>query len=80
MTEVGGTRLYKKSDLVQMLQNADVRVQVLETALQQVAENPSDDPAAFKQIAATALEKAGEAAVGRLMVLTNRPGIAPSPT
>jgi hypothetical protein len=34
---------------------------VLETALQQVAENPSDDPAALKKIAATALEKAGGA-------------------
>ena len=44
-----------------MLHNADVRTQVLETALRQIAENPSDDPEALKQIAATALEKAGEA-------------------
>ena len=55
MTEIGGTTLRKT------LQNAEVRMHVLETALQQVAENPSDDPAALKQIAATALEKAGEA-------------------
>jgi hypothetical protein len=61
MTEIGGTKFYKKAELGQMLQNAEVRMQVLETALQQIAENPSDDPAALKQIAATALEKAGAA-------------------
>jgi|Tabmets5t2r1_1033131.scaffolds.fasta_scaffold14101_2 hypothetical protein len=55
MTEIGGTTLRKT------LQNAEVRMHVLETALHQVAENPSDDPAALKKIAATALEKAGKA-------------------
>jgi hypothetical protein len=43
-------------------------MQVLETALHQVAENPSDDSAALKQIAATALEKAGEARSARSAV------------
>jgi hypothetical protein len=47
--------------LVQMRHDADVRLQVLETALRQIAEQPSDDPETLQQIAATALEQAGEA-------------------
>ena len=61
MTKVGGTKLYGKTELGQMLHNAELRMQLLETALRQIAEQPSDDSAALKQIAVTALEKAGEA-------------------
>jgi hypothetical protein len=57
MTEVGGTRFYKKAELVQMLHDADVRMQVLETALRQIAEQPSDDPETLQQIASTALRR-----------------------
>jgi hypothetical protein len=60
MTEIGGTRFYKKAELVEMLHDADVRMQVLETALQQIAEQPSDDPKTLQQVARTALEKARE--------------------
>jgi hypothetical protein len=60
MTKLG-RKNYKKSELAEMLHDADVRMQVLETALQQIAEEPSDDPATLHQIASTALEKAGEA-------------------
>jgi hypothetical protein len=46
---------------MQMLRDADVRLHVLETALRQIAEKPSDDAEALQQIASIALQKAGEA-------------------
>jgi hypothetical protein len=61
MTQVGKTKRYRKSELGQMLQNAEVRMQVLETGLRQIAEEPSDDPATLQQLAATTLKQAGEA-------------------
>jgi hypothetical protein len=61
MTEVAGQKVYTKRELGQMLHDAEVRMQVLDTALRQIAQQPSDDPATLQQIAATALEKAGEA-------------------
>jgi hypothetical protein len=61
MTEVGGTKVYNKGELMQMLRDADVRLHVLETALRQIAEKPSDDAEALQQIASIALQKAGEA-------------------
>jgi hypothetical protein len=61
MTKVAGTKFHSKNELGQMLHDAQVRMQVLETALRQIAEQPSDDPATLQQIAAVALEKAGEA-------------------
>jgi hypothetical protein len=47
-------------DLTQKLHAADLRTQILETALRQIAEQPSDDPAALQQIAIIALQKADE--------------------
>lgn len=43
------------------LHEAELRIQVLETALRQIAEKPTDDHEALGQIATTALEKAAEA-------------------
>jgi hypothetical protein len=61
MRQAGGTKFYGKAEMGQMLHNAEVRMHVLETALGQIAEQPSDDPKTLQKIAATALEKAGEA-------------------
>jgi hypothetical protein len=72
MTEVAGTKFVGKAvelheldlhinELAQMLHDAQIRTQVLETALRQIAEQPSDDPGTLQQFAATALEMAGEA-------------------
>ena len=58
MREVAGKRRYDKKELQSMVQDAEVRLHVLETALRQIAEQPTDDPAALQQIASTALEKA----------------------
>jgi hypothetical protein len=59
MTKLG-RKNYKKAELAEMLHDADTRMQVLETALLQIAEKPADDPAALQQIASTALDRAGE--------------------
>ncbi len=48
------------NELALMLHDAQRRTQVLETALRQIAEQPSDDPGALQQFAATALEMASE--------------------
>ncbi|HSI81403.1 MAG TPA: hypothetical protein VK919_12225 [Solirubrobacterales bacterium] len=61
MTKKGETKRYTKAELVQMLHAADLRMQVLETALRQIADQASDDPKTLQRIAGTALQKADEA-------------------
>ena len=51
---------YTKAELVQKLHAADLRMQVLETALRQIADKPSDDPKALQELAGTALQQADE--------------------
>jgi hypothetical protein len=54
-------RFVGKRDMAYKLHEAELRISVLETALRQIAEKPTDDPEALEQIATTALEKADEA-------------------
>ena len=62
MAEVGGSRrFHDKKQLTQMLHASEMRVQVLEMALRQIASQPSDDPAALQQLAKQGLQKAAEA-------------------
>ena len=58
--EIGGSRYYDKRQLTGMVQVAELRIQALELALRQIAEQPSDDPAALQQLAAHGLQKASE--------------------
>jgi hypothetical protein len=62
MNEIGESRYYDKRELTQMLQVAELRIQALELALRQIAEQPSDDPATLQQLAKQGLQKASEAA------------------
>jgi hypothetical protein len=60
MGEIGESRYYDKRELTRMLQVAELRIQALELALRQIAEQPSDDPAALQQLAQHGLQKASE--------------------
>jgi len=61
MGEIGESRYYDKRELTEMLHVAEMRNQVLEMALRQIAEQPSDDPEALQQLAIQGLQKAAEA-------------------
>ena len=60
MGEIGESRYYDKRELTKMLQVAELRIQALELALQQIAQQPSDDPATLQQLAKQGLQKASE--------------------
>jgi hypothetical protein len=61
MGEIGESRYYDKRELTEMLHVAEMRNQVLEMALRQIAEQPSDNPEALQQLAIQGLQKADEA-------------------
>jgi len=61
MGEIGESRYYDKRELTQMLHLSEMRNQVLEMTLRQIAEQPSDDPEALQQLAIQGLQKAAEA-------------------
>jgi len=61
MGEIGESRYYDKRELTEMLHVAEMRNQVLEMALRQIAEQPSDNPEALQQLAIQGLQKAAEA-------------------
>ncbi len=56
MTKVAGTKFAGNAEPALMPHDAQIRTQELETALRQIAEQPSDDPGTLQQFAATALE------------------------
>jgi hypothetical protein len=60
MGEIGESRYYDKRELTQMLHEAEIRTQVLEMALRQIAEHPSENPEALQQLARQGLQKAAE--------------------
>jgi hypothetical protein len=60
MGEIGESRYYDKRELTQMLHDAEMRFQVAEMTLRQIAEQPSDNPEALQQLARQGLRKAAE--------------------
>jgi hypothetical protein len=60
MGEISESRYYDKRELTQMLHDAEMRNQVLEMTLRQIAEQPSDNAEALQQLARQGLQKAGE--------------------
>ena len=61
MGDIGESRYYDKRELTQKLHDADVRIQVMELALRQIAEHPPEDWKALQQLAKSALVQAAEA-------------------
>jgi len=60
MEAVGKSRFYDKRQLTEELQVVEMQVHVLEMALRQIAEKPSDDAQALQKLAQQALQKAAE--------------------
>jgi hypothetical protein len=60
MGEIGESRYYDKRELTQKLHEAEMRTQVLEMALTQIAEHPSEKPKALQQLAKQGLQKAAK--------------------
>jgi hypothetical protein len=60
MGEISESRYYDKRELTQMLHDAEMRTQVLEMTLQQIAGQPSDNAEALQQLAKQGLQKARE--------------------
>jgi hypothetical protein len=58
MGEIGESRYYDKRELTQMMHQAEMRTQVLEMALTQILEHPSENPEALQQLARQGLQKA----------------------